>query len=373
MANQPAVELADIVRAAGPQLCAQLAPLPSQRQALADILRCRTAALGGQVFQCEQCQARHYSYHSCGNRHCPKCHGEQTDQWLDKQRERLLPTAYYLVTFTLPATLRSLAYAHQKTVYGLLMQAAAATINTLCADPKWMGGQPAILAVLHTWRRDLRYHPHVHLLVSAGGLSPDGRRWMPPVSTKFLLPVHAMSAIFRAKVRDGLQRHQLLNQIPRQLWGQNKKWVVHAQPAGRGEKVLEYLGRYVFRIAISNWRLEKLESGQVTFRYRNNRTQSIEHVTVSSAEFLRRYLQHVLPKGFAKVRHYGLDSTACQARLQQVRSLLAGPPQTPAPVTQQAPPTLEPRQTSSSPLRCSICGGGLHLLGELLPERKVPP
>src|SRR5437867_9220132 len=174
------LEVADIVRAAGPEVCAQLAVLPSQKRALQAIQLCRTTALGGQVYGCEQCGALHYSYHSCGNRHCPKCHGQQTQRWLEQQRTRLLPCPYYLLTFTLPAQLRTPARSHQKLVYGLLLNAAAASVQKLCADPQWLGAQVSLMGVLHTWTRAMLYHPHAHFLVSAGGLSFDGQRWMPP-------------------------------------------------------------------------------------------------------------------------------------------------------------------------------------------------
>lgn len=367
------LEVADIIRAAGPELCARLAVLPSQRRAIEAIQQCRTAALGGQVYGCEQCGALHYSYHSCGNRHCPKCHGQQTEQWLEEQRARLLPCAYYLLTFTLPAGLRSLAQGQQKLLYGLLLNAAAASIQKLCADPQWLGAQPSLMGVLHTWTRAMLYHPHAHFLVSAGGLSADGQHWQAAKNPKFLVPVQALSLIFRAKVRDGLKAAGVFGQVPAKVWRQS--FVVHAQHAGSGQKVLDYLGRYVFRIAITHSRLESLENGQVTFRYRDNRTQQIKHIRLSAGEFLQRFLQHVLPRGFAKVRHYGLDSSACRVRHAAALALL----QTLAGPSSQAPgselPTVRPAAGETDcTLRCPHCGTGrLVWLGELLPARKIPP
>ena len=316
------LELADIVRAAGPEVCAGLAVLPSQKRALEAILQCRTAALGGQVFVCDVCAASHYSYHSCGNRNCPKCHGQQTEEWLEVQRARLLPCPYYLLTFTLPAELRPVARSQQKLVYDVLMKSAAAAVQKLCADPRWLGAQPALLGVLHTWTRALLYHPHAHFLVSAGGLTADGQKWMNVKHPRFFLPVSALSRIFQGKVRAGLRTAGLLAGIPAAVWSKAKKWVVHAQPAGEGEKVLEYLGRYVFRVAITHSRLESLRHGEVTFRYRDNRTQQLKRVTLSAADFLQRFLQHVLPKGLPKVRHFGLDGSACGARRQTALALL---------------------------------------------------
>jgi hypothetical protein len=366
------LELADIVRAVGPEERARLAVLPSQKKALQAMEQCRTPALGGQLFRCEHCGAEQYSYHSCGNRHCPKCHGQQTEAWLEQQRSRLLPCAYYLLTFTLPAELRPLAYRQQKVLYGLLLKCAVASLKKLCRDPQWLGAQPSVLGVLHTWTRSLVYHPHVHLLVSAGGLSADGQRWVEPKNPEFLVPVRALSVIFRAKMRDALQARGLLVSVP-PFW-RSKKWVVHAKAAGRGEKVLEYLSRYVFRIALSNSCLERFENGQVTFRYRDNRTQQIKRITLTAVQFLARFLQHILPKGFAKVRHYGLDSSASQRRHQQALLLLQKHYPATAPLTQ---PLLsennKPTEAQPHPLRrCPSCRiGQLGFIAEL--PKKIPP
>jgi uncharacterized C2H2 Zn-finger protein len=375
------LEVADIFRAAGPEVCERLAVLPSQKWALQAIQKCRTAALGGQVYGCDQCGALHFSYHSCGNRHCPKCHGQQTERWLEKQRDRLLPCPYFLLTFTLPSELRAVARSHQKVVYGLLLNAAAASTQKLCADPKWVGAQVSLMGVLHTWTRAMLYHPHAHFLVSAGGLSGDAQRWIAAKNPNFLVPVRALSKVFRAKVRDGLKAAGLLPQVPAAAWSQ--PWVVHAQPAGSGQKVLDYLARYVFRIAITHSRLEKLEAGQVTFRYRDNRTQQLKRVQISAADFLKRFLQHVLPKGLAKVRHYGLDSAACAERHAAALALL----QTPEPAAQPQPPSAGPVTSGEEKtLRCPRCQTGrLHWLGRLVPPdgliwhgrlvrlKKIPP
>ncbi len=366
------LELADIVRAVGPEERARLAVLPSQKKALKAIEQCRTPALGGQLFGCDHCGAAHYSYHSCGNRHCPKCHGQQTEVWLEQQRSRLLPCAYYLLTFTLPAELRPLARRQQKVLYGLLLKCAVASLQKLCRDPQWLGAQPSVLGVLHTWTRALAYHPHAHLLVSAGGLSADGQRWLEPQNPQFLVPVRALSIIFRAQMRDALKAKGLLATVP-PFW-RSKKWVVHAKPAGRGEKVLEYLARYVFRIALSNSRLERFEDGQVTFRYRENRTQQIKRLRLPAAQFLGRFLQHVLPKGFAKVRHYGLDSAASQTRHQQALLLLqklrpAAPPLAQPLLSQDGAPNEDQTHRLR---RCPSCRiGQLVFIAEL--PKKIPP
>ena len=375
------LEVADIIRAAGPEVCARLAVLPSQKRALQAILQCRTPALGGQVYVCAQCGQLDYSYHSCGNRHCPKCHGQHTERWLERQRARLLPCPHYLLTFTLPAQLRPLAYAHQKLLYGGLLQAAAASLHKLCADPQWLGAQPGSLGVLHTWTRAMLYHPHVHFLVSAGGLSADGQHWLSAKNPAFLVPVRALSVIFRAKIKEVLRAADLLRLVPASVWEQN--WVVHAQPAGTGQRVLDYLGRYVYRIAITNSRLESLHDGHVIFRYRDNRTQQIQRVCLTPAQFVQRWLQHVLPRGLAKVRHYGLYSAAAAQRHAAALALLHPAAATPAPEPQ--PLTAAAAVQPNSPRRCPHCGSdqvfwfGTLRLGHvfwqdrvLLPQ-KVPP
>jgi hypothetical protein len=275
------------------------------------------------------------------------------------------------LTFTLPAGLRALVYAHQKALYGLLLSSAAAALQKLAWDPKYVGGQLAILAVLHTWTRALLDHPHAHLLASAGGLSTGGQRWMHPKNPAFLVPGYALSKIFQGKFRAGLKKLGLLDQVGSAVWAQD--WNVQIQHAGRGEKVLEYLGRYAFRIAISNSRLERFENGQVTFGYRDNRTQQPKHLTLSAEEFIRRFLRHVLPQGFVKVRSYGLSSSTNGDKLQKARELLAAPQ---AEVCAH-PPTLpdSPGRLPPPPPRlCPQCQRG-HLLWvrELWPQRLSRP
>jgi len=368
------LELADIVRAAGEVYQRLHGPtlLPSQRRALHDIAACRTAALGGHVRACDHCGTRQYSYHSCRNRHCPKCHGEQTRRWLDRQRARLLPCAYFLLTFTLPAELRALARAHQKLLYGLLMTAAAAALLKLTADPRYLGARPGVLAVLHTWTRALLYHPHVHMLVTAGGLRGPDQTWVPSKRAAFLVPGRALSRLFRAKVRAGLRKAGLLDQAPPTVW--RHEWVVHVRHAGTGEKVLDYLARYVFRIAIVNSRLERFEDGHVTFRYRDGRTGIVKRCTLDAVDFLGRFLQHVLPQGFAKVRHYGLFSPSCHDLLTRARAHLVAAPVSPsAPARRLVDPAPIPAPEISARSRCPACGiGVLHIVETLPPGGRSP-
>ena len=369
------LELAHIFRAAGPAYRQAYAArmLPSHLAAMRDIERCRTAAFGGHLCACDRCGARSYSYHSCRNRHCPKCHTDQTRRWLDQQRARLLPCPYFLVTFTLPAELRPLARSHQKLVYGRLMRAAAQALLKLTADPDYLGARPGLLAVLHTWTRAMLYHPHVHILITAGGWS-NGRdpRWVPAKRPQFLVPGRALSLIFRAKFRDALRTAGLLHQVPVAVW--TKHWVVHLQHAGNGEQVLDYLARYVFRIALVNRRLEHFHHGQVTFRFRDGRSGKTQRCTLDAGSFIARFLQHVLPQRLAKVRHYGLFSPAHKPCRENARACLAvlparAPRSAPLATDRAAPSVaLEPRLP-----RCPLCGIGVLQVIETLPRARPPP
>ena len=343
--------------------------LPSHLAAMRDIEACRTATLGGHLRACDQCAALRYSYHSCRNRHCPKCHTDQTQRWLKKQRARLLPCSYFLVTFTLPAELRALVRSHQKVLYRLLMTSAARALLKLTADPRYLGARPGLLAVLHTWTRSMIYHPHVHILVTAGGWR-DGQGWVPPVHPNFLVPGWALSILFRAKLRDAVRRAGLADLVPSDVW--KKKWVVHLQHAGTGEKVLEYLARYVFRIALVNSRLERFENGHVTFRYRDSKTRTIKHCTLQASEFIARFLQHVLPNGFSKVRSYGLFSPSRKSCLEKARAELLASTPSPSRTVSVAAETDALRDPKDVP-RCPVCGIGLLRVIEILPRWRPPP
>lgn len=371
------LEVADILRLHGPAYRAEHFLLPSQQKALAELVRCRTAACGGHLWRCDRqdCPYEQYRYHSCKNRHCPKCHGEQTQRWLEQQHQRLLPCAFYFLTFTLPAALRPLVYAHQKDLYSLLLASAAAALQKLAWDPRYVGGQLAILAVLHTWTRALLFHPHVHLLASAGGLSADGQQWVPAKNPAFLVPGFALTKIFKGKFRAGLKKLGLFDQVDPVVWRQ--KWNVQIQHAGRGEKVLDYLARYAFRIAMCNSRLERFENGEVTFRYRDSQTQQIKHLTLRAEEFIGRFLRHVLPKGFVKVRSYGLWSSTHGDKLQQARALLAAKKNDRPTPENTAPQIASHAHLSAGHSELALCPrcrtGHLLWVRELLPQRTRAP
>jgi hypothetical protein len=288
---------------------------------------------------------------------------------LEKQQTRLLPGSYYLLTFTLPSSLRRLARTHPRQIYGLLMTRAVAALQKLVRDPRWLGAPVPVLAVLHTWTRALLFHPHVHLLVPAGGLSADGT-WLTARHSAFLVPGYALSRIFRAKFKAALKRRGWFEPSDA-CWKQ--PWHVHCRQAGSGQKVLDYLARYVFRVALVNSRLESLHQGQVTFRYRDNRTQQLRHVTLGAHDFIARFLQHILPKGLVKVRSYGLWSATQQKRLAQLQMQLA-PPLSPSqlPPPEQAAPTLAAPIPKLTP--CPQCKlGHMTFVVEILPQRTRAP
>jgi ribosomal protein L37AE/L43A len=295
------VELAEIFRLHGPQYRAQFGArmLPSHLRAMQDIENCRTASLGGQLYYCPHCDEPRYSYHSCKNRHCPKCQNEQANDWLQEQQSLLLPVTHFLLTFTLPAELRALARSNQKTIYNLLFRASSQALLQLAHDPRFVGASLGMVGVLHTWTRQLLFHPHVHYLVTGGGLTATGS-WK-SARADFLVPVKALSIIFRAKFREQLKKTELFALVEPRLW--LKDWVVHCQPVGSGAQACQYLAPYIFRVAISNNRIHKLQAGQVTFSYKESATDQLKFCQLSAAEFIRRFLQHVLPHRFIKVRY----------------------------------------------------------------------
>ena len=357
------LEVADIFRLHGPGYRAQFGKqlLPSHRRAMQDIETCRTAALGGQLYYCAQCAEQRYSYHSCKNRHCPKCQNEQANDWLAAQQRLLLPVTHFLVTFTLPAALRPLARSNQKTIYNLLFRASSQALLQLAQDPRFVGARLGLVGVLHTWTRQLLYHPHVHYIVTGGGLTADGR-WR-SARKDFLVPVKALSPIFRARFREELKKSELFAQVEQRVWQQD--WVVHSEPVGSGAQAFQYLAPYIFRVALSNNRLQQLAQGNVTFSYKESATEQLRHCTVSAHEFIRRFLQHVLPPRFIKVRYYGLLSPAQRQLLQKARQLLAA---TSSKLKSALLKSLQPLTL----LTCPHCRLPLTLLGPLAPRGRAP-
>lgn len=341
------MQVGDIARAYGAALRSSCVLTPEQHSVLSAIERCRTAALGGHKYVCNHCGYTVPMYDSCRNRHCPTCQSLEQHRWLERRRERTLPTPYFHVVFTLPAELRAIVLAHRERLFTMLMRAASETLLTLAHDDKRLGATPAITMVLHTWTRELLFHPHVHAIVSAGGLRiGDQPRWVRG-SDRYLFPVKVMAKLFRRLFRDALLEaiESGLITIPSGSESAvdaalfDKRWVVYIKaPFGGADEVFNYLGRYTHRVGISNARILRSNEEGVTFATKNGRT-----CTLPQVEFLRRLLQHVLPKGFHKIRHYGLCSAShvrlgtleCARSLlnqrgstQPAKSALASAPQT---------------------------------------------
>lgn len=374
------MELAQVLRSAGPEYRRRFgARMPhSHHRAIADIIRCRTPELGGSIYDCADCGVRHYAYHSCRNRHCPKCQDDRAQAWLERTRARLLPCDQYLLTFTLPAELRALARSHHKLVYNLLLREAAASLQALANDPRWVGARLGILAVLHTWSRSLAYHPHVHLLVTAGGLSPGGSTWIKPTHPRFLVPGYALSQLFRGRLRAALVRARLAALVAPEVW--TKRWNVHVLRIGSGQHAALYLSRYIYRVALTNDRIERFDGTRVTFRYVDARSHEARRMTLPVLDFIARFLQHVLPRGFAKVRSYGLLSPGCRRDLERARALLGAPGCSEAPVPANDPDASTDADSATSnaslataPRLCPACTTGRLLLVGTLPRQRAPP
>lgn len=340
--SRPALEVADIFRRYGVEYrqVYRATMSPDQRRVLRAIELCRTAALGGHKDRCDRCGHERISYDSCRNRHCPKCQSLAKAKWLQARQAELLPVEYFHVVFTVPDLLAPVALQNKRVVYGILFRAASETLRTIAADPKHLGAKIGFLAVLHTWGQNLMHHPHLHCVVPGGGVSADGRRWV-PCRRGFFLPVRLLSRMFRGKFlaflkqafeQGKLQFHGKLTKLAdpqafREFLRITRKtdWVVYSRPPfGGPAQVLSYLGRYTHRVAISNHRLVQLQDGKVTFRWKDYSHRNRQRLmTLDANEFIRRFLLHVLPSGFMRLRHYGFLGNRDRAqKLAQCRALL---------------------------------------------------
>jgi hypothetical protein len=383
---RPALEVADIFRSHGAAWRAANAGHLSlgQLKAMAAIEACRTAELGGHVAACEDCGHIVISYNSCGNRHCPKCQGAAARAWLEERESELLPLPYYHVVFTLPSAIGAIAWQNKAEVYGLLFKAASEAMLTIAADAKHLGARIGITAVLHTWGSALTHHPHVQMIVPGGGLSLDGNRFV-PCRRRFFLPVRVLSRLFRRlfleKLGAAYDQGRLILQgsLARLAIGnafaallkplRRKNWFVYAKRPFAGPKaVLSYLSRYTHRVSISNTRLIAHDGRGITFRYKDYRADGLAQrkvMTLSTDEFIRRFMLHILPKGFHRIRHYGLfANTARAANLARMRELLG-----PAPPPEEAATPSEPAETVLPP--CTCCGGRMILIETF--ERGMQP
>lgn len=387
---RPSLEVADIFRAHGPAWRKQQAGHLNlgQLKVMSAIEQCRTSALGGHALRCDSCTHQEISYNSCRNRHCPKCQARAAQRWLDARQADLLPVEYYHVVFTLPAEISAIAYTNKAAIYRLLFDVAAETLLTIAADAKHLGAQIGATLVLHTWGSALTHHPHVHGIIPGGGLSPDGARWV-ACRRGFFLPVRVLSRLFRRRFIEGLATLHRTGQL--QFFGEHAgladagtfgrwlaplrtcEWVVYAKrPFAGPAAVLAYLSRYTHRVAISNRRLLAMDGNSVTFRWKDYRTKGrTRHKTMTLAadEFMRRFLLHVLPGGFHRIRHYGLLANAeRRKRLMTARALLKVPP--PEPVSDDV--------DASSPVpvfSCRCCGATMRVVEVIMRRQPIraPP
>lgn len=393
--GRPALEVADIFRTHGPAWReAQRGHLSlAQLKVMSAITQCRTAALGGHVLRCEGCRVDQIAYNSCRNRHCPKCQSAAAQRWLEARRADLLPVEYYHVVFTLPAPIADIAYQNKAVIYGLLFDMAAEVLQTIAADPKHLGARIGATLVLHTWGSALTHHPHVHGIVPGGGLALDGTRWV-ACRKGFFLPVRVLSRLFRRRFLEELQHLHRLGKL--RFFGEHEaladgqafqawlrpmrkcEWVVYAKrPFAGPEAVLAYLSRYTHRVAISNSRLLALDERGVTFRWKDYRAKGktrYKAMTLSPEEFMRRFLLHILPSGFHRIRHYGLLANGCRRLgLATARQLLAVPADVLPDITDHAAANDEP--ASRPTFVCRRCGRAMAIVLRLAPECSIraPP
>jgi hypothetical protein len=376
---QPKLEVADIFRRHGEAWRAANAGhvSPAQRRVMTAIEICRTAALGGHVERCEDCAHTRIAYNSCRNRHCPKCQWSAATDWLEARKAELLPVPYFHVVFTLPSQIGAIAYQNKAQVYGLLFKAAADAMVTIAIDSKHLGASIGITAVLHTWGQNLNHHPHVHCIVPGGGVSPDGSRWV-HCRSDFFLPVRVLSRLFRRLFLERLAQLHASNAL--QFFndlgplGDAKKfnaylsplrkseWVVYAKrPFAGPEQVLSYLARYTHRVAISNSRLVSMDNGKVCFGWKDYREEGKrKSMTLSAGEFIRRFLLHVLPDGFHRIRHYGLFANGHRAeKLSLCRTLLDAAPASP---DRSGSDHDEANTSASDTPPCPCCGGRMKII-----------
>ena len=387
---RPPIEMADVIRAVGESFFEGSQKWFSwlHLKVLNAILCCRTAALGGHLDKCSECGHQAISFNSCRNRHCPKCQANARDRWLQARGKELLPTRYVHVVFTLPRQLSPLALVNKREIYALLFRASAETLLQVARDPRRLGAEIGFFSVLHTWDQKLQHHPHVHCVVPAGGLAPDHSQWIDS-QQKFFLPVGVLSEVFRGKFVDGLKQlhaeHKLgfhgtlaALQNPKVFaaWLRplfRSKWVVYSKrPFGGAQHALRYLGQYTHRVAISNHRLVALADGRVTFRWRDSAHNNKKRLmTLAVNEFLRRFLLHVLPPGFVRIRHFGFLAHRRRGALLPlcVRLLVeSGQTQT------EAAPEEKARSSPGLLWTCPICGGPMVLIERLSPlELRLRP
>jgi hypothetical protein len=393
--DRPRLEVGDVFRRYGEAYRQQHAGslFRDQLRVMTAIERCRTAALGGHVEQCDQCHFQRIAFNSCRDRHCPKCQSLARARWIEERQAELLDTQYFHVVFTVPEEIAAIAYHNKKVVYDILFRATSETLDTIAADPKHLGAEIGFFAVLHSWGQNLMFHPHLHCVVPGGGISLDGKRWI-SCRPDFFLPVRVLSCLFRRlflellekafdegqlKFFSSLQELEDRKAFLRYLARLRKKeWVVYAKkPFAGPQQVLDYVGRYTHRVAISNNRILNIEDGQVTFRYKDYRNGSQQKtMTLSADEFIRRFLLHVLPEGFHRIRYYGfLGNRYRKGKLEQCRRLLGMVPREPDSPTEVAKLDYRDRYqalTGSSLRECPACHRGRMIVIGEIPPGSIP-
>lgn len=358
--------ITDIFRIFGPEYLNKYPQMPTQhKKTIAAIINCRSGVYGAAFYDCEGCGKRHKVDRSCGNRHCPQCQYHKTRQWLETQLKKSLAVKHSTLTFTVPELIRPFCRANQQAVYGAMFKASSESIKVLVKDPRFVGTDlPGFTGVLHTWGRMLPYHPHIHYIIPAGGLSSDRKKWI-PARNSFYLPVRALSRIFRAKFKAEMVRLGLIDQIKPGVWA--AEWIVNCQAVGSPEASLKYLAPYVFRVAISDSRILAVKDRKVTFCYRKSGSRRLRKTKLDVMDFISRFLQHVLPAGFMKVRHYGFMNANCAVTIDVLRQmvvaclkdlalLLSDESQRPSVDIWQGP-------------FCSSCGARLVYLFSIIPGR----
>jgi Putative transposase/Transposase zinc-binding domain len=349
--------LRDIFSAFGPEYLERYPHLPTaHRKVISAIQHCRSGHYGHSLYQCQSCGGQHRVNHSCGNRHCPQCQQHKTQQWLHHHLEKQLPGPYFLITFTVPETLRPFIRSHQRLAYQAMFKASATALKRLAQEERFIGTSlPGFTGILHTWGRQLQYHPHIHYLVPGGGLSKDGSKWLPS-RANFFVPVKALSPIYRALFKEDMSQAGLLAQINPQIW--TIPWNVHSQANPHGHSALQYLAPYVFKVAIVNSRIVGLKDRTVTFTYRKPGSARPRTTTLDAIEFIRRFLQHVLPDGFMKVRHFGFLHASCAIPPDTIRLM----------ILQAHPINCQPTLlTPPAPVVafCPTCGGQMRVVMRL--------
>jgi hypothetical protein len=325
--------------------------LPSHVKTVRDVMRCRTPDLGGQTWHCDHCGNTHYSYHSCRNRHCPRCQHDRGQAWLEQQIDLLLPVPYFMATVTVPEELRLFLRSRQKTLYSLFFKASAKAIMALARDKRFLGADIGLIGVLQTWTRMIAYHPHIHFLIPGGGIVGNRWIWSKP---DFLVHVKPLSRLIRRYFRESLKQTDLFSIVPDSIWRQD--WICHIEPVGTGEAALKYLAPYIFRVAISDKNILSVQDGRVTFRYKDAENDAPKTCTLQVGEFIHRFLEHVLPRGFVKVRYFGFLATKKRANLDHVKELIGKR------LLSKSPP--HPVRKAFV-MRCPDCKAPMFLIGEL--------